>query len=79
MQVPILYSLSERQLWQLAQAMQGQTFKKGDIVFNKMSIRAGALGVVPEDGLITYHYEVMRPYPDTDARYLVYLVKSVWL
>ena len=32
-----------------------------DVVFNKMSIRSGAMGVADEDGLITYHYEVMRP------------------
>lgn len=51
---------------------------KGDVVFNKMSIRAGALGVANENGLITYHYEVMRPRNGADARYLVYLVKSVW-
>ena len=48
----------------------------GDIVFNKMSIRAGALGEAHEDGLVTYHYEVMRPVSGTDARYIVYLIKS---
>jgi len=51
----------------------------GDIVFNKMSIRAGALGVASEDGLATYHYEVMRPVNGADARFLVYLMKSDWL
>ena len=50
--------------------------RKGDIVFNKMSIRAGALGEAHEDGLVTYHYEVMRPVSGTDARYIVYLIKS---
>ncbi|WP_374026374.1 restriction endonuclease subunit S [Mycobacterium sp. HNNTM2301] len=50
--------------------------RAGDIVFNKMSIRAGALGVAAEDGLVTYHYEVMRPLPDNDARFIVYLMKS---
>lgn len=50
----------------------------GDIVFNKMSIRAGAVGVAKEDGLVSYHYEVMRTYPDGDARYVVYLMKSQW-
>lgn len=52
--------------------------RRGDIVFNKMSIRAGALGVAREDGLVTYHYEVMRPFDHADARYLVYMVKSSW-
>jgi type I restriction enzyme S subunit len=52
--------------------------RRGDIVFNKMSIRAGAIGVAGEDGLVTYHYEVMRPVTGADARYLVYMVKSSW-
>lgn len=51
---------------------------KGEIAFNKMSIRAGALGVSPEDGLVTYHYEVMKARPEHDAQYLVYLMKSSW-
>lgn len=52
--------------------------RRGDVVFNKMSIRAGALGVAAEDGLVTYHYEVMRPRAGTEARYIAYLMKSVW-
>lgn len=38
MQVPILYNLSDRQLWQLARAMIGQTFSKGDVVFRKNDV-----------------------------------------
>lgn len=52
--------------------------RKGEIAFNKMSIRAGALGVAAEDGLVTYHYEVMRPRSGHEAQYLVYLMKSEW-
>lgn len=52
--------------------------KRGDIVFNKMSIRDGAMGLAREDGLVTYHYEVMRPRPAVEARYVVYLMKSSW-
>lgn len=55
-----------------------KVIRRGEIAFNKMSIRAGALGVAAEDGLVTYHYEVMRPLPGHDARYLVYLMKSEW-
>lgn len=51
--------------------------RAGDLVFNKMSVRAGAVGVAQEDGLVTYHYEVMRPH-DADPRYLVHLMKSEW-
>lgn len=52
--------------------------QQGDIVFNKMSIRAGAMGVAREDGLVTYHYEVMRPIGEACADYIVYLMKSAW-
>lgn len=52
--------------------------RRNDIVFNKMSIRAGAMGVAPEDGLVTYHYEVMRPREETDPNYIAYLMKSSW-
>lgn len=52
--------------------------REGDIVFNKMKIRSGAMGVTPEDGLVTYHYEVMRLRDGMDARYIVYLMKSSW-
>ncbi|MEV4477061.1 hypothetical protein [Nonomuraea sp. NPDC049504] len=52
--------------------------RRNDIVFNKMSIRAGAMGVAAEDGLVTYHYEVMRPRPGTDSHFICYLMKSSW-
>ncbi|MFY1671182.1 hypothetical protein ACN27G_14590 [Plantactinospora sp. WMMB334] len=52
--------------------------RKGDVVFNKMKVRSGAMGVAPEDGLVTYHYEVMRPREGMDARYIVHLMKSSW-
>lgn len=52
--------------------------RKGDIVFNKMKIRSGAMGVAHEDGLVTYHYEVMRPRGGMDPRYVVHLMKSSW-
>jgi type I restriction enzyme S subunit len=52
--------------------------RTGDIVFNKMSIRDGAMGVARESGLVTYHYEVMQPRPGADPRYVVYLMKSEW-
>jgi type I restriction enzyme S subunit len=52
--------------------------RRNDIVFNKMSIRAGAMGVAPEDGLVTYHYEVMRPREGIDPYFIAYLMKSSW-
>lgn len=52
--------------------------RAGDIVFNKMSIRSGAMGVAAEDGLVTYHYEVMRPLEGTESRFIAHLMKSSW-
>lgn len=52
--------------------------RRNDVVFNKMSIRAGAMGVAAEDGLVTYHYEVMRPREGTDPHFIAYLMKSSW-
>lgn len=52
--------------------------RRDDIVFNKMSIRSGAMGVAGEDGLVTYHYEVMRPRDWVDSRFIAYLMKSNW-
>lgn len=55
-----------------------KVIRRGEIAFNKMSIRAGALGTAPEDGLVTYHYEVMHARPGNSAQFLVYLMKSDW-
>ncbi|MGC5033026.1 restriction endonuclease subunit S [Micromonospora sp. DT229] len=52
--------------------------RRNDVVFNKMSIRAGAMGVAAEDGLVTYHYEVMRPREGTNPNFIAYLMKSSW-
>ncbi|SBT54322.1 restriction endonuclease subunit S domain-containing protein [Micromonospora narathiwatensis] len=52
--------------------------RKGDVVFNKMKIRSGAMGVAHEDGLVTYHYEVLRPREGMNPRYIVHLMKSSW-
>jgi type I restriction enzyme, S subunit len=52
--------------------------RANDIVFNKMSIRSGAMGVAAEDGLVTYHYEVMRPRAGANPHFVAYLMKSSW-
>lgn len=48
----------------------------GDIAFNKMSIRSGAMGAVHEEGLVTYHYEILRPRLAADTRFILHLMKS---
>ena len=35
LQVPLLYSLTDAQLWQLAKAMQTETMDRGHVVFKK--------------------------------------------
>jgi type I restriction enzyme, S subunit len=50
----------------------------GDIVINRMSAYQGALGISPMPGLVSPEYLVLRPYGDSDARYLTYLIKSDW-
>lgn len=50
----------------------------GDIAFNRMSVRAGALGVVGEPGVVTPEYEVLRPHDQVDERFIAYLMKSPW-
>lgn len=52
--------------------------RANDIVFNKMSIRSGAMGVAAEDGLVTYHYEVMRAREGIEPHFIAYLMKSSW-
>lgn len=49
-----------------------------DIVFNKMSIRSGALGVADERGVVTYHYEVLEPAKGTVPEFVSYLMRSAW-
>jgi type I restriction enzyme S subunit len=43
--------------------------KKGDLVFNKMRMWQGAVGVAPQDGLVSPDYIVAEPLPNVDARY----------
>ncbi len=50
--------------------------RKGDIAYNMMRMWQGAVGVVPEDGLISPAYIVAKPLPDTDARYFEYLFRT---
>ena len=49
---------------------------KGDIVYNMMRMWQGAVGVAPEDGLISPAYVVARPLPGTESRYFAYLFRT---
>jgi type I restriction enzyme S subunit len=46
---------------------------KGDIAYNMMRMWQGAVGVAPVDGLVSPAYIVVRPFPETEARYFNYL------
>jgi Restriction endonuclease S subunits len=49
---------------------------KGDIAYNMMRMWQGAVGVAPEDGLISPAYVVARPFPEVDPRYYTYLFRT---
>lgn len=49
---------------------------KGDIAYNMMRMWQGAVGVAPEDGLISPAYVVARPLDSTDSRYFAYLFRT---
>ncbi len=49
---------------------------KGDIAYNMMRMWQGAVGVVPEDGLVSPAYIVARPYPKVEPRYFSYLFRT---
>lgn len=48
----------------------------GDIAYNMMRLWQGAVGIAPEDGLVSPAYVVARPYKETDGRYYAYLFRT---
>lgn len=50
--------------------------RQGDIAYNMMRMWQGAIGVAPEDGLISPAYIVAKPLPETNARYYEYLFRT---
>jgi restriction endonuclease S subunit len=50
--------------------------RRGDLVFNKMRFWQGAVGVAPEDGLVSPDYTVAVPNSDVDSRYFAKLFKT---
>lgn len=49
---------------------------RGDIAYNMMRMWQGAVGVVPEDGLISPAYVVATPCARTNAKYFSYLFRT---
>lgn len=49
---------------------------KGDIAFNKMRMWQGAVGVAPEDGLVSPDYTVARPLPGVCSEYYAYVFRT---
>jgi len=49
---------------------------KGDVAYNMMRMWQGAVGVAPEDGLVSPAYVVARPYPEVEPRYVSYLFRT---
>lgn len=50
--------------------------RKGDIVFNKMRMWQGAVGVAPEDGLVSSDYTVAAPIGTLSSDYAGYLFRT---
>jgi type I restriction enzyme S subunit len=48
----------------------------GDIAYNMMRMWQGAVGVVPEDGLVSPAYVVARPLDGADSKYFCYLFRT---
>jgi len=49
---------------------------KSDIAYNMMRMWQGAVGVAPEDGLVSPAYVVARPYPEVEPRYFSYQFRT---
>ena len=49
---------------------------KGDVTYNMMRMRQGAVGVAPTDGLVSPAYVVAKPMPGTDSRYFDHLYRT---
>lgn len=50
--------------------------RKGDIAYNTMRMWQGAVGVVPEDGLVSPAYVVAQPYDDINSAYFTLLFRT---
>ena len=48
----------------------------GDIAFNKMRLWQGAVGVAPEDGLVSPDYTVAIPLPGVESQYFAHLFRT---
>ncbi len=48
----------------------------GDLVYNKMRMWQGAVGVAPAEGIVSTAYVVMEPRPGTNSRYYEYLYRT---
>lgn len=60
----------------MADLSKYQTAKRDDISYNMMRMWQGAVGVVPEDGLISPAYVVLRPRSDVESEYFACLYRT---
>ena len=61
---------------QMADRSKYKRAVQGDIAYNMMRMWQGAVGVAPEDGLISPAYVVARPFDEVDPRYYTYLFRT---
>ncbi len=50
--------------------------RRGDLVFNKMRMWQGAVGVAPTDGLVSTDYTVAEPFPGVATAYFAELFRT---
>jgi type I restriction enzyme S subunit len=61
---------------EMADRSKYQRAARGDIAYNMMRMWQGAVGIAPEDGLVSPAYVVARPFPEADAAYYAYLFRT---
>jgi type I restriction enzyme S subunit len=52
--------------------------QRGDIVLNRMRAFQGALGVAPEEGIVSPDYAVLRTRDDVNPRFIAHVLASPW-
>jgi type I restriction enzyme S subunit len=61
---------------EMADRSKYQRAARGDIAYNMMRMWQGAVGIAPEDGLVSPAYVVARPFQEADAAYYAYLFRT---
>jgi type I restriction enzyme S subunit len=72
----VLRSSLDRKINDIADITANKKACKGDIVYNMMRMWQGALGIAPEDCMVSPAYIVLKPNSDVNPKFFEYLLKS---